>query len=73
MHPFRNKNSKHSIRNENKDSQKEKSHPFVRSNPLFMDKDSTPCQTIRIQQIPIVNVETLEQVIQEINLMRNKN
>lgn len=73
MHPFRNKNRNHSIMNENKDSQKVNSHPFVRSNFQLIDNGTELHNIVKIQEIPIVNEETLEQVILEMNLMKNKN
>ncbi|TCR07644.1 hypothetical protein [Sphingobacterium anhuiense] len=73
MHPFRNKNRNHSIMNENKDSKKPNAHPFVRSNFHLLDKDTKSHNMLKIQQVPIVNEETLEQVIFEMNLMKNKN
>lgn len=73
MHPFRNKNRNHSIMNENKDSQKANAHPFVRSNFQLLDDDTKLHNMVKMKNVPIVNGETLEQVIFEMNLMKNKN
>ena len=59
--------------NENKDSKKPNAHPFVRSNFHLLDNDTKLQSMVKIQHVPIVNEETLEQVILEMNLMKNKN
>jgi hypothetical protein len=73
MHPFRKKNRNHSTKNENKDSQKVQFHPFVRTPLQLLGKDAEVPKFMEIQQVRIINEDTLQQVVFEMNLVKNKN
>lgn len=63
------------MKNANKDSQKVQFHPFVRAQlKLSLQEDVTPVRKdINIIQIRIVKPDALEQVVLEMNLLKNKN
>ncbi|UIR57497.1 hypothetical protein LZQ00_06675 [Sphingobacterium sp. SRCM116780] len=75
MHPFHRKIGNHSKLNENSPDQGMSFHPFVRSQgKLHMENLSTiSYDKMKSNLEPIIMQETLEHVLLELSLLKNKN
>lgn len=75
MHPFHKNNGKHAIWHRNNGSLKGSFHPFLRSQKKLKvdDEDIKFAIILPSNQTRIVKQEALEQVLLQINLLKNKN
>lgn len=73
MHPFRKKSKEHANKFENRCFQEVRFHPFVKAQIDAVKEPQFTSSDIKIIKIHIVKPEALEQVILELNLLKNKN
>ncbi|WP_447768607.1 hypothetical protein [Sphingobacterium faecium] len=73
MHPFRNKNKEHTNKCSNSCSPEVSFHPFVKVQGGTLGKNQFTSNDIEVLEGPIVKPDALEQVVLEMNLLKNKN
>lgn len=73
MHPFRNKNKEHTNKCSTSCSPEVSSHPFVKVQEGALGKNQLTSNHIELLVTPIVKPDALEQVLLEMNLLKNKN
>lgn len=73
MHPFRNKNREHTSIYAYRCSPEVSSHPFVKVQEGALGNNQLTSNHIELLVTPIVKPDALEQVLLEMNLLKNKN